>query len=80
MITGDHAVTAAAIGAELDLGPGVITGPEFQRLTDTELVRRLPELRLRPGVAGGQTAARLGAAERRRHRGRPATPSTTLLP
>ena len=44
MITGDHAVTAAAIGAELDLGPGVITGPEFQRLTDTELVRRLPEL------------------------------------
>mgnify|MGYP002063226420 CR=1 FL=1 len=27
MITGDHAVTAAAIGRELGLGPGTITGP-----------------------------------------------------
>ncbi len=29
MITGDHAITAAAIGAELDLAPGVISGPEI---------------------------------------------------
>ena len=32
MITGDHAVTARAIGDDLGLGPGVITGPEFQKL------------------------------------------------
>jgi Ca2+-transporting ATPase len=44
MITGDHAVTARAIAAELDLGPGVITGPELQKLTDEELTARLPEL------------------------------------
>lgn len=28
MITGDHAITASAIGAELGLGPGAIGGPE----------------------------------------------------
>src|SRR5690606_24273704 len=44
MITGDHAVTARAIATDLGLGPGVITGPEFQRLTDSELYERLPEL------------------------------------
>jgi Ca2+-transporting ATPase len=44
MITGDHAVTAQAIGAELGLGPGAISGEELQRLPDGELVRRLPEL------------------------------------
>jgi Ca2+-transporting ATPase len=44
MITGDHAVTAAAIAADLGLAPGVITGPEFQRLTDAELKARVDEL------------------------------------
>ncbi len=44
MITGDHAVTAAAIGKDLDLGPGTITGPEFQKLSDAELLQRLPDL------------------------------------
>ena len=44
MITGDHAVTAAAIGAELGLGAGAISGPELQALPDDELVRRLPAL------------------------------------
>ena len=44
MITGDHAVTAAAIGAELGLGPGAISGPELETLTDDELKARLPEL------------------------------------
>ena len=51
MITGDHAVTAAAIGHDLGLGPGVITGPEFQRLTDAELAERLPELHVFGRVA-----------------------------
>lgn len=44
MITGDHAVTAAAIATDLGLAPGVITGPEFQRLTDTELTERVDDL------------------------------------
>jgi Ca2+-transporting ATPase len=44
MITGDHAVTAAAIAADLGLASGVITGPEFQRLTDAELTQRVDEL------------------------------------
>ncbi len=44
MITGDHAVTARAIGESLGLGPGAISGSELQALTDEELARRLPEL------------------------------------
>lgn len=44
MITGDHAVTASAIGAELGLGPGAISGPELARLTDEELLEQLPNL------------------------------------
>jgi Ca2+-transporting ATPase len=44
MITGDHAVTARAIAADLRLGPGVITGPELHKLSDAELTARLPEL------------------------------------
>jgi len=44
MITGDHAVTAKAIGEQLGLGPGAISGTELQALTDEELAARLPEL------------------------------------
>jgi Ca2+-transporting ATPase len=44
MITGDHAVTARAIGETLGLGPGAISGAELQALSDDELARRLPEL------------------------------------
>lgn len=44
MITGDHAVTARAIGETLGLGPGAISGTELQALSDDELVRRLPAL------------------------------------
>ena len=44
MITGDHAVTAQAIGEQLGLGPGAISGSELEALSDDELARRLPEL------------------------------------
>ena len=44
MITGDHAVTANAIGKELGLGPGAISGAELQQLSDDELARRMPQL------------------------------------
>ncbi len=51
MITGDHVATAKAIGDDLGLGPGVITGPEFQRLSDEELLAQLPELHVFGRVA-----------------------------
>jgi P-type Ca2+ transporter type 2C len=44
MITGDHAVTAHAIGEELGLGPGAISGAELQSLSDAELKKQLPDL------------------------------------
>ena len=44
MITGDHAVTARAIGEDLGLGPGAISGAELQALGDAELKERLPSL------------------------------------
>jgi Ca2+-transporting ATPase len=44
MITGDHAVTAHAIGQSLGLGEGAISGAELQTLSDEELRRRLPRL------------------------------------
>lgn len=44
MITGDHAITASAIGAELGLGPGAIGGGELQAMTDEELSDAMPNL------------------------------------
>ena len=44
MITGDHAVTAQAIGESLGLGPGAISGSELEALSDRELKHRLPDL------------------------------------
>ncbi len=44
MITGDHAVTAGAIGAELGLGGGAVSGADLKQMSDEELSRRLPEL------------------------------------
>jgi P-type Ca2+ transporter type 2C len=44
MITGDHAVTARAIGESLGLGPGAISGSELVKLSDDELKARLPQL------------------------------------
>ena len=44
MITGDHAITAQAIGESLGLGPGAISGAELGELSDEELKARLPQL------------------------------------
>jgi Ca2+-transporting ATPase len=51
MITGDHAITAKAIADDLGLGPGVITGPEFEALSDDEVRDRLDELHVFGRVA-----------------------------
>jgi Ca2+-transporting ATPase len=44
MITGDHAVTAMAIGKDLGLGPGAISGSEFRQMSDAEVIDSLPDL------------------------------------
>ncbi len=75
MITGDHAITAKAIADDLELGPGVITGTDFQRMSDDELRDALPELHVFGRVApedklrlvtqmqrGGQRVAMTGDA------------------
>ena len=44
MITGDHAVTAAAIGHQLGIEGEALTGAEFAALTDQELAGRLDDI------------------------------------
>ena len=44
MITGDHAVTAAAIGRELGITGTALTGAQFKALSDDELMKQLPEI------------------------------------
>jgi P-type Ca2+ transporter type 2C len=44
MITGDHAVTAAAIGHELGIEGNALTGAEFSALSDEELAKQLPDI------------------------------------
>ncbi|HEY7042645.1 MAG TPA: cation-transporting P-type ATPase, partial [Nocardioidaceae bacterium] len=51
MITGDHAVTARAIGETLGLGPGAVSGAELRAMTDDELRQRLPDLHVFGRVA-----------------------------
>src|SRR4029453_6540609 len=51
MITGDHTVTPRAIADQLELGPGLITGTDLQRLSDAEVIERLPQLHVFGRVA-----------------------------
>ncbi len=44
MITGDHAVTAAAIGQELGITGKALSGKEFAALSDDQLMKDLPEI------------------------------------
>jgi P-type Ca2+ transporter type 2C len=44
MITGDHAVTAAAIGRELGITGNALTGAQFAALSDEELMKQLPDI------------------------------------
>ena len=41
MITGDHATTAAAIGAELGIEGRALTGAQFAAMSDEELLSDL---------------------------------------
>ena len=51
MITGDHTTTALAIGKDLGLGSGAISGAEFRSLSDDEIIERLPNLHVFGRVA-----------------------------
>ncbi|MFO7949191.1 MAG: cation-transporting P-type ATPase [Candidatus Fermentibacteraceae bacterium] len=46
MITGDHALTARSIAREMGIGDGgeVVTGPEIDRMSDSELTDRVEEV------------------------------------
>lgn len=44
MITGDHAVTAAAIGHELGITGNALTGAQFAALSDEQLLKDLPNI------------------------------------
>ena len=44
MITGDHAVTAAAIGHELGIEGKALTGAEFAAMSDDQLMKDLPNI------------------------------------
>jgi Ca2+-transporting ATPase len=44
MITGDHAVTAAAIGHELGIEGTALTGAQFAAMPDEELLKQLPDI------------------------------------
>jgi Ca2+-transporting ATPase len=44
MITGDHAVTAAAIGGELGIVGHALTGAQFATMRDEDILQRLPTL------------------------------------
>ena len=66
MITGDHAVTAAAIASQLGIEGRAITGADFDAMSDEEAARAdRRDRRARPGDSGEQGAARRDAARRR---------------
>jgi Ca2+-transporting ATPase len=44
MITGDHAVTAAAIGRELGITGKALTGAQFAAMSDEQLMQELPDI------------------------------------
>lgn len=44
MITGDHAVTAAAIGHELGITGNALTGAQFSAMSDEQLMNDLPNI------------------------------------
>ena len=70
MITGDHAVTAGAIAADLGIPGQAVTGADLDRIADdAELARRLDDDRRgRPGLPRAQDPHRARAAGPRRRR------------
>ena len=69
MITGDHAVTAAAIGRELGITGTAMTGKQFSEMSDEQLLNDLPEHRCDCArCARRQDSTGPAAAEKGQHR------------
>jgi len=67
MITGDHAVTATAIGRQLGLTGEVITGAELQALDDDELDGRIEQTSVFARVSPEHKLRLVAALQRRGH-------------
>jgi cation-transporting P-type ATPase F len=71
MITGDHALTAAAIGREIGLCPGgcatVLTGAELLKLSDAELMEKAQQVNVFARVAPEQKLRLVEALQARGH-------------
>jgi cation-transporting ATPase F len=71
MITGDHALTAAAVGRQIGLCSGdcgeVLTGAELARLTDAELIEKAQQVNVFARVAPEQKLRLVEALQARGH-------------
>jgi Ca2+-transporting ATPase len=67
MITGDHAVTAAAIGRELGLHGESVTGADLDRMDDDELDRRIDDITVFARVAPEHKLRLVAALQSRRN-------------
>jgi Ca2+-transporting ATPase len=67
MITGDHAVTAAAIANELGIPGRAITGAEFEALSDDELDAQLDEIGVIARVTPEHKVRLVDALKRKGH-------------
>ncbi|MFM2076345.1 MAG: hypothetical protein RJA49_235, partial [Actinomycetota bacterium] len=67
MITGDHAATAAAIGAQLGLEGEAVTGADLDRMDDAELDARIDAITVFARVAPEHKLRLIAALQRRRN-------------
>jgi Ca2+-transporting ATPase len=70
MITGDHALTAAAIGRQIGLcqdGSAVLSGAELARMSDTELIEQAEKVNVFARVAPEQKLRLVEALQTRGH-------------
>ena len=65
MITGDHAATAAAIGAQLGLEGQAVTGADLDKMDDEELSRRIDDIAVFARVAPEHNMRLVGALQQR---------------
>jgi P-type Ca2+ transporter type 2C len=65
MITGDHVVTAAAIGRELGIVGEALTGAQFASATDEDLFARLPNIGVVARVAPEDKIRLVGLLQRK---------------
>ncbi len=67
MITGDHAVTAAAIGHQLGIEGTALTGAQFKAKSDDELMKELPEIGVVARVAPEDKIRLVDLLQRQQH-------------